>query len=36
VLNVLGIPFEETRVERSRLIFLETQSNEEIASRRSQ
>lgn len=32
VLDVLGIAFEETRIERTRLIFKSPSSNEEIAS----
>ncbi len=32
VLDVLGIAFEETRIERTRLIFQEVQTKEEIAT----
>lgn len=35
VLDVLGIAFEDTRIERTRLIFQQTSSNEEIASPRA-
>lgn len=36
VLDELGIAFEETRIERTHLIFQSPSSKEEIASRRSQ